>query len=246
MDTNYHQQLLEHTGRRIRFYRRLKKLSQDELAAAIHKSESTLSKYERGTIAIDIATLQDIARVLNVSISDLVDFDQPTPLKKAGGAGLFDKSSTLYIYFYHKHKKKFESGVIHLNYSDDGGASAQCRCYLSIPPSGELEECTYYSTGTVNCFDLVSYINITNSTMPMDRMCIYIMNPYARNANAWGLFTGIAYDGSSVFLYKTLISPKPIPVSELDPADFIYSSEDIKLLKAQQMLEFNHPEKNLS
>ena len=48
MDTSYHQQLLEHTGKRIRFYRRLKKLSQDELATAIHKSESTLSKYERG------------------------------------------------------------------------------------------------------------------------------------------------------------------------------------------------------
>lgn len=75
MDTSYHQQLLEHTGKRIRFYRRLKKLSQDELATAIHKSESTLSKYERGTIAIDIATLLDIARVLNVSISELVNFD---------------------------------------------------------------------------------------------------------------------------------------------------------------------------
>ena len=246
MDTSYHQQLLEHTGKRIRFYRRLKKLSQDELAIAIHKSESTLSKYERGTIAIDIATLLDIARVLNVSISELVDFDQPIPQKKADGTGLFDKNSTLYIYFYLKHRKKFESGVIHLNYPDGDGASAQCRCYLAIPSSGELEECMYYSTGTMDCFDLVSYINITNSTMPMDRMCIYIMNPYARNTNAWGFFSGIAYDGASIFLYKTLISPKPIPVSELDPADFIYSSEDIKLLKAQQMLEFNHPEKNLS
>lgn len=246
MDTSYHQQLLEHTGKRIRFYRRLKKLSQDELAIAIHKSESTLSKYERGTIAIDIATLLDIARVLNVSISELVDFDQPIPQKKADGTGLFDKSSTLYIYFYHKRKNQFESGIIHLSYPGDDGSSAQCRCYLSLPSSGKLEECMYYNTGTMDCFDMVSYINITNSTMPMDRMCIYIMNPYARNANAWALFTGMTFDGSSVFLYKTLISPKPIPLSELDPADFIYSSGDIKLLKAQQILEFNHPEKNLS
>lgn len=78
MDISYHQQLLEYTKECIRFYRKLNKLSQDELAAAIHKSESTLSKYERGAIAIDIATLYDIARMLKVNVPDLMDFAPPS------------------------------------------------------------------------------------------------------------------------------------------------------------------------
>ena len=105
MDTSFHQQLLEHTGKRIRFYRRLKKLSQDELAIAIHKSESTLSKYERGTIAIDIATLHDIAGVLDVSISDLVDYNIPAPQKKSTGTGLFGNKDILHLYYYEKYTK---------------------------------------------------------------------------------------------------------------------------------------------
>lgn len=40
--------LYNHVGSRIRFYRKLKNMTQDQLAAAIHKSESTLSKYESG------------------------------------------------------------------------------------------------------------------------------------------------------------------------------------------------------
>ena len=53
--------LYNHVGSRIRFYRKLKNMTQDQLAAAIHKSESTLSKYESGQIAIDVGSLYDIA-----------------------------------------------------------------------------------------------------------------------------------------------------------------------------------------
>ena len=49
--------LYNHVGSRIRFYRKLKNMTQDQLAAAIHKSESTLSKYESGQIAIDVGSL---------------------------------------------------------------------------------------------------------------------------------------------------------------------------------------------
>ena len=78
MEEKYHQRLLEHTGKRIRFYRKLCNMSQDQLAAAIYKSESTLSKYERGAISPDVVTLYDIAHALNIDAYQLLDYEAPT------------------------------------------------------------------------------------------------------------------------------------------------------------------------
>ncbi len=244
MDTNYHQQLLEHTGRRIRFYRRLKKLSQDELAAAIHKSESTLSKYERGTIAIDIATLCDIARVLDVSVSALVDFERPSLPRETVGNGLFGQKDTLYIYYYEKGMKNLVYGIINPDFSSADENGIPCRCYMELPESGDRELCKYYCTGNMTSYDMLTYFSLKNSTMKMGHMYIYILNPYSHNANAWGFMTGSTVGGASIYIYKVLISPERIPLSELNIADFDYDSEDLKNLKQRYSLRFNHPNKD--
>ena len=245
MDTSYHQQLLEHTGKRIRFYRRLKKLSQDELATAIHKSESTLSKYERGTIAIDIATLCDIAQVLDVSISDLVDIPKPATLTKSENLGLFGGKEDLYIYYYNKLSKRFEVGLIHMLQSQSSVDKGliPCHCYLDIPYSGEYDDCTYFCTGNIDHYDTISFLDMDNATMKMDRMRLYIFNPYGRSTKTWGFFTGMAYCTSSIYIYKTLISAAPIPIGDLVPADFAYTTEEIKQLKSQHMIRYDPIEK---
>lgn len=243
MDSSYHQQLLEYTGKCIRFYRKLNKLSQDELAAAIHKSESTLSKYERGAIAIDIATLYDIAQVLKVSAADLMDFTPPTTEKPVEPSSVFNKADTIYLYYYSGRKKQLEYGIVALDYQRASGYSVPCKCYLDIPISGNMEDCSYYCTGTLDSYDIISYINMQNSMMPMDHMHLYILNPYSRNARVWGFFTGVAYDVSSLFMYKTLISTRPIPMSSLNVADFALTTDDIKNLKLKQRVEFAHYEK---
>ena len=42
------------TGERIRYYRKKKQMTIDQLAAAICKSKSCVSKYENGQIAVDL------------------------------------------------------------------------------------------------------------------------------------------------------------------------------------------------
>ncbi len=53
-------------GSRIRLYRQAKKISLSELSERIHKSKSTLSKYENGEISMDVETLFDVAKVMNL------------------------------------------------------------------------------------------------------------------------------------------------------------------------------------
>ncbi|MBC8059808.1 MAG: helix-turn-helix transcriptional regulator [Clostridiaceae bacterium] len=50
----------------------LKKVIQKELAKKLSKSESTIQKYESGSVTPDIKTLTDINEILGVTINDLI------------------------------------------------------------------------------------------------------------------------------------------------------------------------------
>ena len=51
-------------GKNIKKYRLAYKMTLEELAKQIHKSKSTISKYEKGLISLDMATLEEISQVL--------------------------------------------------------------------------------------------------------------------------------------------------------------------------------------
>lgn len=68
----------QHVGRRIRMYRKSRRLTLQQLADRIHKSKSSVSKYETGEITLDIETLAEISEVLQVSIHQLTDYQPPS------------------------------------------------------------------------------------------------------------------------------------------------------------------------
>ena len=59
-------------GTNIKKYRLAYKMTLEELAKQIHKSKSTISKYEKGLISLDMATLEEISQVLKVAPSQLL------------------------------------------------------------------------------------------------------------------------------------------------------------------------------
>ena len=59
--------------------RRLKGMSQEELAAAIGVSRQTLSKYETGESLPDIERCRALAEAFGVSLDELVSFEAPEP-----------------------------------------------------------------------------------------------------------------------------------------------------------------------
>jgi transcriptional regulator with XRE-family HTH domain len=60
-------------ARNIRYYRKLAKLSQKELADKLGISSAAVSNWEKGTNSIDIDTLFEVCRILEVSISDMAE-----------------------------------------------------------------------------------------------------------------------------------------------------------------------------
>lgn len=70
----------ETVGKRIKKWRKLKKITQSELGAKINKTLSSVQKYEKGNVTIPIDVLNNIAIALNIGIDKLIcdETDQDT------------------------------------------------------------------------------------------------------------------------------------------------------------------------
>ena len=66
------------TGALIRERRKQKQLTQQQLAQRLHVTDRAVSKWERGLCAPDIATLEPLARELDVTILELIA-GEPAP-----------------------------------------------------------------------------------------------------------------------------------------------------------------------
>lgn len=66
-----------YVGTRIKHFRKAQNLTIEELARAISKSKSAVSKYENGQISIDIETLRDIAEALKINVSQIIYYTAP-------------------------------------------------------------------------------------------------------------------------------------------------------------------------
>lgn len=62
-------------GLRISYLRKIKNLSQEDLAESINKSKNTISNIERGCNSAKLDTYEDIARALSVSVNELFSID---------------------------------------------------------------------------------------------------------------------------------------------------------------------------
>ena len=89
-------------GKLIRGARKKRGMTLNELAEVICKSQSTVSKYEKGEITVDIATLYDIADALRVHVEQLL-YVRPerTELRAPGNnPAFFTDTSQFYSYLF--------------------------------------------------------------------------------------------------------------------------------------------------
>lgn len=230
--------LYNHVGSRIRFYRKLKNMTQDQLAAAIHKSESTLSQYESGQIAIDVGSLYDIASALGTDMSQFVDYAIPKENVRRAVSNPFSSSDTLYMYYYDGRLKQMTRTLLELQSDRAQLNEISCRCYLNVPSFAEYERAKYFYTGTMSHFDLVSYAVLMDHSNPIDRVSLCIMNSF-HNRETWGFMTAISYNPLSPFTVKVLLSPKPMPDSGITPEALAFTKNELKMIKDLNMILLN-------
>jgi transcriptional regulator with XRE-family HTH domain len=65
---------MENLGKKIRYFRKAKNLSTEELGKAINKNKTTIVRYENNEILPDILTSIELCNALNIDLNDLCDF----------------------------------------------------------------------------------------------------------------------------------------------------------------------------
>ena len=231
----------QHVGGRIRFYRKQKHLSQEQLAAGIHKSKSALSKYESGQIPVDVDTLYDIATVLGVEVSQFVDCAIPAA-KRATATPAAPFGGTLYLYYYDGRTKRIVKTSLELQLQQAENNTIPCRCYMDVPSFEAREQCKYYYTGLMTHFELVSYVTLLNHSNPMEQIGLCILNPFHRNRDTWGFMFGISYNPITPFALKFLLSSNPVDEKTLLPEDLTLTKSELKMIKNLNMMLLNTQE----
>lgn len=166
-------------GSRIRYARKSRGMSMDELAQAIYKTRSAISKYENGQISVDIATLYDIANALKVSIYDLLHRNTPDIGQEynAEVPAFFRNVSQLYMYFFDGRINRAQCTVIDI-FPAERSSQAEVLMYMNVKDLARYQICESTFRGTLTHYEAFSAMLFENNDMPMDKYQIGIPQPY--------------------------------------------------------------------
>ena len=229
-------------GSKIRNYRKMKKLTLQQLADLIHKSRATVSKYETGEIALDIQTLYDIAEALEVSFSQLTDYqprreeEESLPVQGFNGESPFFKADKLYFYFYDGRYKRLKEAVIDVH-KQAVGEDGCCDASMSIcssAKSGRSSE-IYYS-GNVLYSDMLIRFSFVNRCNKLEQDLLYIFNPLEMRDYTEGLLCGISTVDLMPCAFKCLVTLTPADNYEEIQNHLLITPKELRRWKKMNML----------
>lgn len=200
----------KHIGNKIRMYRKIKKYTLDEFSKMIYKSKGTLSKYENGEITIDIVTLNDIARKLDIPLKYFIDF--PKEEKNINKNTVSKKEKIKYFYFHDMRKKggRIVEGVIEKDIN-----SNEYIIYWNIENNKDYKKCGYVFHGKKSESGTAIRYVCTNDVNNMDLLVInYFDNLEVHSKDLIGNITSFSVGEFENYSTKCIISDVPLKKDE--------------------------------
>lgn len=230
--------LSSHVGQRIRLYRKTRGLTLQELSDLIHKSRPTLSKYESGEITMDIETLYDISQALQVSMAQLVDYQEKEDLLdkfKTSRHSLFVDANRLYFYFYDGRDKKFKNGIIDISHLPD--MTNDFPATLSVTEiSGNESVRSILFNGKVCYSEVLIRFSFANQYNPIEEALLYIFNPLQFQTYTEGMFCGISAFDYRPCAFKCVTTLEPQELSEEFRKRLFVTRDEIKKWQKLNMM----------
>lgn len=217
------------TGEQIRTFRLAMGISLQEFANRIHKSKSTASKYENGLISIDLDTLYDISEVLGVPLFKLLASSGSD--RAQAGAGAFESRQYLYTYA----RNRLTRSIIDHYYSDRSN-ELSATFFYDVPSFSQPEKCRAVYEGHMSRQGTVvnyQFVNKRNSTEHTFLCCIESLDNAGYNM---GLLSSISFTTMYPNAIKSLLTPVTLPEDEALRELLIFSKEDIKRMRKENML----------
>ncbi len=220
-------------GAKIKYFRKSKHFSLQEMADLLYKSKSTLSKYENGQISIDIETLYAIAKVLGVHVEQLL-YSEPMQKALYTVPAFFRTLSQFYIYYYDGRIREISRCVVDI-LSQAGGNHFKVMMYMNIESYEHYQNCENTYFGFLHHYDALSKLTLTNRDNPMEQVTITILASFLDAPSKMGLFTGISSRPMMPVATKVMISKKKQREDAALVGHLKISKEDIKTMKLYNM-----------
>ena len=226
--------VLRHIGERIKHYRKARRMTIDELSREIHKSKGSISKYENGQIAIDIATLFDLAAALHIKPESLIDY--PVNLPKTNiHRNPFGNADT--IYMYHRKSNTAYESVIKIHQDSEASIIAATVYYIVKSNKYPYEsECIY--KGAMHCHDTVLCFTLQNDLNSIENLLINLRIPMKRFETLTGILFGLGANTLIPECYVCTLSTVPLQINEELKAALKIPKESIEAIKKRNVFAY--------
>lgn len=225
------EEICKTVGARIRFLRRQQGYTLTGFAEALSRGKSTVSKYERGEISIDIVTLSEIAQVLGVSLVSLVDTTEPQDVErlfKPGEDEAAEHMERYYLYFNSAHV-----GKPYLSYNALFLGERTARIFAEIPDDENVYSYRSCYSGRVRRTDSFVRVMAVNPVHADDLAILEFRRTIKPVRAQIGFFCTLSIAGWFPMANKALISSVPLHDKEWIRRQLTITNADIREIKAR-------------
>lgn len=199
-------------GNRIRTLRKSKGLSQQEFASALHKTKSTISKYEHGDIALNLETFREICQLLQMPPHVLLSTAEDTESVSAG-----INMQRLYLYNLAGRSGTLTRSIIEIYEHHDETRNVRCQdasIFYGLPSFQTPEKCQGYYYGSMTKQDIFTHLHVINQKNNIEQVSVCYRSNLDNLLFDVGLLTGLSFASLVPVSCKAVISEKPLPENQ--------------------------------
>lgn len=226
--------ICKEVGARIRYFRKRQGYTLTTFAAALHRSRSVVSQYERGEISIDLMTLQQISIILRIPLSALVDgpLNAARPLfsRSPGELESIENMRKEYIYTYFSHAKAPILRV-HLLCYNEGGTHVVLYTYPTEKVDGSAFQ--YFYSGQLVKGASFTRLLLNNPVVDDDLLLFEFPIRFKETGLVMGFLASLSIGSYFPLAAAALLSPTVINDRDWLLSCLSYDRKDMKLNKQQ-------------
>lgn len=226
----------QEVGKRIKRFRKSKGITIETLGKAIFKSKGTVSKYEKGDIAIDLVTLYAIAEELNIRIEQLLPVvkNERQSLANEMPSTFFKNATRYYAYSFDGRDNTLSRSVIDiLDKTVENKYTTML--YMNVPDLEAYQICENTYIGHTEHYDTLTKMLLINQATPIESISLNILASFAEADQKWALMSGVSFRPFMPIACKMLLSKVPLEEDKALIEKLKISKEDYRLMKIFNM-----------
>lgn len=218
----------ERVGQNIRKYRMAYNMTLKELAGQLHKSVSTVSKYEKGDISLDVSTFVELSRIFKVSplaiIGDVMAEEETECIYA-------EKIEKLHMYSYDAIGKMIVKSVIEQQAIEGKSNHYKVHLFNDVNEIREPGDCSGLYTGEYEKEGFIGTYMLHNQALKSEHVMISCVNNLVNPGQQLALVSGLSNYTMLPVTFKAVISEKEITNKEKLMSMLTFNKEDFKQMK---------------